>query len=182
VPEPEPIAEDELPILGHGILFRSAARQLIRWGVPLRGYTPELRETEVTQEMIEFYWRQFRHQGFEASCAFAEKFTGKVIMNPTPVAAAHFIFSGINGAESAESFLRPLGTGANLDEGSPALVLRNKLIAHRSEVYAKRAEALSNDTVLVMLMRAYAWHLKPKKISKLHIPEDFCPPSIPRIA
>ena len=179
--EPEPEAEavlDRLPTLGRGPLLGAAAKLEIRWSAG--GYA-WISNEDATAEQAEEYWRSNR-EALEASCNWASKFTNTALMNRAPVAAAHLRFSRINGRESAEAFLKPIGTLVGFQEDTGQHTLVRKLQDHVAAVAkGKTKKKLENEDILVMLTRLYVKHLRGKSVSKIGWPEDWTTPAIPRV-
>lgn len=176
--EPEHEDADVLPRLGKGILIRSTARILIAWE---KGDYREIVKMKVGDDEIEKFWRKNR-EALEESCQWASLHTNLLAMERTPVSAAHYAFSKVNGRESAESFLYPLGSLVGLSKHCPALTLGHKLMWHQRNVALGKAEEEPNESIVVLLTRAYVDHLRGKSISKMRFPTDWKTPAIPRIA
>lgn len=173
-----PDFDDTLPALGRGPLLGAAAKLEIRWSAG--GYAWISKE-DATAEQAEEYWRSNR-EALEASCNWASKFTNTALMNRAPVAAAHLRFSRINGRESAEAFLKPIGTLVGLQEDTGQHTLVRKLQDHVAAVAkGKTKKKLENEDILVVLTRLYVKHLRGKSVSKIGWPKDWITPPIPRV-
>lgn len=179
--DPEPVVEaapEHFPTLGRGPLLGAAAKLMMRWAA---GGYEWITEDAFTLEQAEEYWRANRAD-LEASCNWASRFTNTALMNRSAIATAHLRFSQVNGRESAEAFLEPIGTlvGLQADTGQHTLVhkLEDNL---RALAKGKPAVTPSNEDILTMLTRLYVKHLQGKKVSKIGWPEDWTTPAIPRV-
>lgn len=179
--DPEPETEsgpDRLPTLGRGPLLGAAAKLMMRWEAG--GYA-WITDDEVTLAQAEDYWRANRAE-LEASCNWASRFTNTALMNRAAVAAAHLRFSRVNGHESAEAFLKPIGTLVGLQENTGQHTLVRKLQHHVASVAKGKTDMKpSNKDILILLTDLYVKHLRGKKVSKIGWPENWTTPAIPRV-
>lgn len=73
-------------------------------------------------------WYVENNPGLENSVITQLKNVERKIVSTSVAAGCHYIFSVLD-PESADDFFHALSTGANLDDGSPILALRNRLIS-----------------------------------------------------
>jgi hypothetical protein len=181
VPEPDQVAAstDTIPKLGKGPLLGATAKLDMRWSAG--GYA-FITKDDISPTQLDAYWQANRRE-LEASCDWASRFTNDPIMERTAVAAAHLRFSRVNGRESAEAFLYPLGTMIGLKRGTPQHTLLKKLMNHNDLLqHGKTDKKLGNEDIVTMLTHLYVKHLKGKNVSKIGWPDDWTTPPIPRIA
>ena len=67
------------------------------------------------------------------------------------LAGFHFIASKLD-RDAADGFIRSLGSGANLDEGNPILLLRNRLMSIKAN---KKGLGLHNHIILAMTIKSW---------------------------
>lgn len=83
------------------------------------------------------------------------------ILSPGIATFCHYIFSKIDPTQ-ANSFFKKLRTGANLSEGNPILVLRNRLVAEKSQ-----KASLPQHEIVALVIKAWNLHRRGRKIKSL---------------
>lgn len=92
------------------------------------------------------------------------------LISSTNIGGFHYLFSEIN-PKLANEFFDKLCTGVNVEEGSPVIALRNKLIKAKIDPTYKLTQKTLVDNFV------YAWEkfISGAKIKNLRIPEDYVP-------
>lgn len=83
------------------------------------------------------------------------------ILSPEIATFCHYIFSKIDPTQ-ANSFFKRLRTGANLAEGDPILVLRNRLTAEKVQ-----KAILPQHEIVALVIKAWNLHRRSRKIKTL---------------
>jgi hypothetical protein len=72
-----------------------------------------------------------------------------------------------SGQQVLEEFMRPLGTGANLDEGDPILALRNRLRG-----FQEGDEELNDHRRLGLIIKAFKLYTQGKPVKNLALKDS----------
>ena len=102
------------------------------------------------------------------SAAFGHNFNSKFkFMTPAVASFCHYILNKVS-KDDAELFFNDIGEGVNLKKGSPALVLRDKLIFN----YASANGRIPNHLWIQFIFKAWNVRRKGKLIKVLQVNQD----------
>lgn len=139
-------ASDNLFILGKGSpgVLSSAASWVLRYKKRKGQLAPRIERADVVRFCMET-------PHLEDCVTWATKKRGTSLVPLSLAAAMLFIFSEIDEAD-ADSFMNQVMTGANLAEKTPALVLREKIIAGKGTAH----RSFDRDTPFALAV--YCWN------------------------